>query len=497
MKKRTLVVLLCLVLVCSFAACDIQFGGLLGELFETDEILYHPPLEDVIPEPGSMDSWLENEGEIGTNGSYVELPAYMYAGYQVVVLGDLAYDLGSTDSQDNIVERLTYARNQTVQEKYGILIDSKYVMWSDITNEVKNAVQSGSTDYDIVLAPISVTGSTLAMQDLLMNLNELPYLDLGGAAWDTGINEGLAIGAYLPMATGQIVPSSDLGTSLLVFSTKMAEDYGVDMYDYVLCGGWTLAKMHAIVNEFYLDLNGDAMPNAGDQFGLAIDNDHVYAFACGADAMWIDKDDQNLPVLNTVTDLERIVSAYEQFYQMMQEYSVRYNNADGNSQESAFAIFEQENAFIYATTYEEMLFDLSGADMKYGVLPYPKLDEEQRSYQSFVSTAANAVMVPASARDVDLVGYTLEALAQASDQMYFASLSTRACRSAQDVEMLSLVLDSKTLDFGSNYLLNVAGSPVQHFKNALMQNNTSITTFIKMYEKTISKELQNILNVSH
>jgi hypothetical protein len=262
----------------------------------------------------------------------------------------------------------------------------------------------------------------------------------------------------------------------------------------VTCGGWTLAKMHTFVSESYVDLNGNGQVDGDDCFGLAIEGDRTYAFACGADAMLIGKDGQNLPTVNDAA-FDRVITAYGEFYEMILNNGCLYlatHSFTNTGKQEPQVVFESGRALLYGTLvkYTLDMYETGGA---YGVLPYPKLNEEQENYQSFVSTAASAVMVPQSARNHDLAGYVLEAMAQISSGLYRERISTKVCLTAQDADMLTLIWEGKTLDFGSNYLIGELGSKVQYFGALLDQQSGTVATWLTQQQKAFQKSLDKLI----
>ncbi len=501
MQKRIFVALLCLVLLCSFVACDMEFGGLVGELF--DEVTVGNVIDlpgNVVPETAVEETWIE-ETWIETDvlieeHPTVDLPENVFPGETVTILGSSNRDIGLLDVSTSFVHELSYARNQAVEEAFNIRINTEYVSSTEIANKTKTVVQAGVPDYDIVMAEIANSGAELALNGYLVDLGTLAYVDLTGSAWDASVNEGLAIGNYVPMATGALLPSSDMLTAMLVFHSQMADEMGVYLYDYVISGGWTLAKMHSFVDMSYADLNGNGMADSDDRFGLALEGDRTYAFACGADVMLVGKDAQNLPVVND-TALDRMMMAYDEFYAMVLDrgctYLPTHSFTDAFKQEPQM-LFESGRALLYGTDVNYTLEKYgSGSGLSYGILPYPKLNEEQENYQAFVSTAAPAVMVPKSARNYDLAGYALEALAQISDGLYRDRISTKVCHTVQDSDMLMLIWESKTLDFGSNYLIGELGSKVQYFGILLDQQSGTVATWLTQQQKAFQKSLDKLI----
>ena len=507
MKKRIAIVLVSLLLVCAFAACDMEFGGLVGELLGDLELptdIAGRPLPDEMPpewvesETVPAETWWDEdttyeETVAPDDRSDFQYSYSLYTGQTLTVLGQNEDDLGFEETSGNDLESMSYLRNQIMEESFGINVEALMIEGGELAALVKNEAASGGGNCDIVMGGMADTGAALVQSGVLLNLRDLPYLDLTTARWDAGINEGLAFGNYLPMATGLAAPASNLHTSLLLFNKQTADNYGIDAYDYVQTGSWTVEKMHAIAEMCYVDLNGNGCTDEEDAFGVVASYNCANAFTVATDTMLIAKDADNMPVFNTeVTD--RLATAYEGVYNMLFATSALYYSSmqDVPGSNVARTVFEQGNTLFYATTIEDVM-QTNDMNIDMGLLPYPKLNLEQENYQSYVNCATTAIMVPVSVKDTEFVGYALEALAHTSDNMYTVTISNRICRSEQDREMLNIVLDTKTLDFGSTYLLTASGGVVQYFQMALEQQNPSVLSLIKQYEKVLGKYVEKLM----
>ena len=502
MKKRLILILVSLLLIGSFAACDMQFGGLVGELFG-EGVGDYIPSDDFVPETAVEETWIEETWtavdtfeDIGGGSS--NIPTDIYAGQRLVLLGCRADDLGFDDPQGDAVDYMSYDRNKSVQQTYGIAVEPLLVDADALGDLVQNDAMSGQGEYDVVMGMIADPGAELAQRGMLLNLYDMPYLDVKNSYWDAGNHEGLAIGSFLPMATGDVVPTSDLYTSVILFNAAIADEIGVDLYGYVQTGGWTVTKMHAISQIAYCDLNGDALSDPDDdRLGLITTHEYANSFAVSTDVMLIGKNEANVPVLNTQMgddEVNRVLVAYDFLWELLFDQASVYGSAvRGVNAAGAQNVFERGTVLFYGTNVREMML-LQGDSVPYGILPFPKLDEAQESYQSYVNCSSTAVMVPVSVKDMSLAGYGLEAMASVSYGMFEGAVGMRYCRSEQDAQMLKLVLDSKTLDFGSNYFYASIGNTVQYVTTALDMQNADLASMISKNEKSMNKALKKLLD---
>ena len=523
MKKRIVIALLCLTLTCALTACNLaefELDGIVGELLGNID-LPGENLEVIEPEPPvgggvspkteqaettpnvgwETETWIEEMwtedvtySEIETEGPWVELPMHMYEGERLTLLGIHQHDVGSERSGDSM-EEATYARNAALTAYCGIEVDGVLVEQTALYDQVLNDVMAGSSDYDIVFGSIASDGSRLAQNGALVNLSGLPWVDLTHERWDEDIYNGLAYGSYLPMATGSITPDAMLKTSVILFNPELAEQNHIDMYSYVMDGGWTIEKMLGMVENNYVDLNGNGMADAdADLFSYVSTFEGAQAFATGADVSIFVKDEAQIPSINE--GLDQVVWVYNVLYSMVGNIASVYvtmNDVmqDYDQLQMPEKVFADGRALFYGATLEQAM-NMVNTSTQFGMVPYPKATLDAREYRSYVDCNATAVMVPQSVRNQDFSGYALEALGQYNNGLYDGSLSMRICSSPEDVEMLQLILESKTFDFGCNYMALTDSEKVMLFRIALENGNSAIGSMWQKQEKALEKQLKKL-----
>lgn len=118
-------------------------------------------------------------------------------------------------------------------------------------------------------------------------------------------------------------------------------------------------------------------------------------------------------------------------------------------------------------------------DQDFGIVPMPKLGEEQDRYYTCVMENLTVLGIPVSAKDTELSGLVLEALARIGydtvTPVYFEkALGTKYVRDDDSSEMLSLILDSVWFDFA--YLNSVSLGNINHLFNESI-NGSLVSAF--------------------
>jgi hypothetical protein len=142
-------------------------------------------------------------------------------------------------------------------------------------------------------------------------------------------------------------------------------------------------------------------------------------------------------------------------------------------------MFKQGRALLYAISLTVMS-KMRDMDSDFGVLPYPKLDETQEEYTSFVYQTADCICVPITCTDPERTSAILEALCCESANLvmpayYDVTITDKTTRDEKSREMLDYIFDHRTID------------PMQLFDwggmNAMLYTIKSADTFASSLEK--------------
>ena len=99
-------------------------------------------------------------------------------------------------------------------------------------------------------------------------------------------------------------------------------------------------------------------------------------------------------------------------------------------------------------------------DDDFGIIPYPKFDEEDE-YATVINGHAHLIVIPTTVEDVERTGAITEALCAYGSRdvipaFYDVSLKTKYARDEESEDMMDLIKSSIVYDLGY-----VSGSPLQ------------------------------------
>ena len=133
---------------------------------------------------------------------------------------------------------------------------------------------------------------------------------------------------------------------------------------------------------------------------------------------------------------------------------------------------------------------LRDMDDDFGVIPYPKFDENDE-YSTAINGAAPLVIIPVSVSDVNRTGAITEALAAYGHRdvipaFYEKSLKSKYARDEESEEMMDLIKDSIIYDIGY-----VAGGPLQSVGRDLSKATTrDFSSFYAARESSAKKSVE-------
>ncbi len=387
-----------------------------------------------------------------------------------------------------------YERQMALESRYGISVEYyPQTSRNNAAKTVNNAVQSDDDTYDLVFnAMVSSGMSSIATAGSLTELSALPHLHFEKDHWAQRFVENMTVGGKLFYAAGGTSPSYYLSAVACFFNVEKAKEYQLpDLYSLVLDGKWTLDTMSGLLSQCKSDLNGDGAIRVEDDFlGL------VHSAACGpayfmaTGGQMIEKDESGTFYLNlnSALNIDLLGKLRAVYGNTTDIYTIPDSLTKGKigsfvNQHTMFAV----TAMMFAA---QELREMSAA---YGVLPLPKLDENQQDYiTGSNSYAPCGTGIPRSATDVEMSALIMEAMAFLGEEMlrpaiYDITLNGKIAQDKESSEMLEIIYSDIYFDLNSCF--DFGGSAVCA-RNYII--GRSADTFISDYTALLTKAEQKM-----
>jgi len=433
-----------------------------------------------------------------------------YGGYEFKVLVPKAFQGTNSDFAEVYAEEengdtlndAIYKRNRIVEDllnvKITVVVGSE---WHGMTNSVKKSVQAGDDDFSAIDGAYQ---PPLAYAGCLENLYNAPNMDLSKAWWDQCMIETLSYKkSKLYYISGDIQYYDKYGTACILFNKRLFADNGFDYpYEKVRTGAWTLDEFSQLVKNFGRDLNGDGKMDENDQWGLTENSGAALRVLFGCGERIINLDNDGAPSLGAIS--ERHIQAVMNIGEMLSDKNAVLIADSGQLKhisdpytDGVYKVFRNGQALFLGSQIVEVA-KFRDMEDDFGVVPYPKLDANQKDYQSWTVSYGNgsAYSIPVSNTDLGRTGMILETMAgYSSDTVIPAlidvSLKSKFARDEESAEMLELIFKTKTYDYALEYGW---GAGVW---NGLYGEYSQLTlkgsdTFVSSIEKQTSKAEQDM-----
>ncbi len=441
MKKRIALLLSLLMLSSSIISCSDE-----GQ-------------EDISNDTESADA-LQSESDVSVESDTVnerlliddELPDETFGGQDFIVLTARNFFIASEDLIGETVNDAVYNRNITLEDRFDIDFVVNEVDLNAIMSNIFKAVQAGTTDFHTVFHHAVYLGQSIT-KGYYINLNDLEYLDFDKPWWSPSTQDDLTVNGVTFLAVGDLALSS-IGYTYCVFYDKVeAENYQIEnLYNTVKEGKWTIDYLLGVAEGVTKDIDGNGVMDAEDYYGFStnvLSNINTYLWAFGNKVFTKNSEGK----MEYTFYSERTIETFDAIKRTVDSSFVYAPKVEDHG--TAFPMF-MDYKTLFVNSYIDNARSLGDYENEFGVLPYPKLDEEQDDYYTMVDGAHNAIAVANVPLDYDFVGIILEAMCAETyktvvPEYLDVCLMKRYSSAPEDAEMIDKAVKSRVFDFGYVY----------------------------------------------
>lgn len=461
-----------LLLLSLLASCMVSCSNTVDTTEDTQDTADTTPVET---EPET--DYIEGLGSRDFGGA-----TYQMAG--ISEPGDGNINFAGEEQNGNLINDALFNRDAMIEESYNVDIQStSYNFGADgtLNSDMQKLILAGDDKYDLVVGSMGSTQMTLLKAGMLYDLNSLPTIDLTNPWWCAYANTNLQIGGKLYATTGDMVPIYYYIPYVMCYNMQMAENYGIDMYEMVMDGKWTLDKFAEFAETFTQDLDGDGEITPEDQIAYAHVRTQVTTWShyvgCGMQLNSLDEDGNILIDLandNSVTVIQKLQDIFT---------TLKSNYFD---MDTATPMFLAGKSFLFGNSMATVVTSFREMEDDYAFLPCPKYDEAQEEYYTSVNVWSRGyVGVPKTISDPEKDGFIMEAMAYLSyrdvrSAAYDTVLWNKMSRTEESVDMLDLIYKNVYLD--ANYVFDFGGSASAIYE-AVMNGKPFVSTYESVKQK--------------
>ncbi len=403
----------------------------------------------------------DNLPEIDLGGLTVPI---LYRGCPADVIEVYAEELTGEPVSDAI-----YNRNLSVCERLNIQFDfipNGTHTAAEFPAEAIASIAAGSDDFSIISWQ-QAQALKQCLFNRILDLNGSPYLDFDMPWWNNKYMDVMQIGEDKRFfLVGDICLNTLRSTSVVYYNHSLYENlFGNpnDLYELVLEGNWTLEQYFNMTEAAYVDTDGNGKANEGDIFGSAattVSNTEMFAYGAGFQVA--QRNASGLP--------ELVVTSEKNFDILSRLSNLFWNNIglttkyDDNQMYNSTVVSDlfSSNQMLFMPLWLKTCENLREMESVYGIIPYPKFDENQKEYLSLVHNCASVFCIPITSRNSDDICAILEAMCAENYRTvmpayYDVALKRQYARDDISAQMIDLIHDTSMTDFGYAYSSSIGG----------------------------------------
>ncbi len=407
--------------------------------------------------------------------------------------GVIQNDFAAEELTGEAINDAKFNRNVAVGEKLNVKVvtlEASAAGEGNGYNEITRDVTAGTASFDVATA-CGYSTSKLSMNNYLMDMAQVPYIDLEASWWDQVANKDLKVLDQLFYTTGDITISDNDATYCVMFNKNLITQYDMENpYEMVENGTWTIDQFMSMAEAVSLDLNGDGIFDTNDRYGVLVWDDTMMGVVnCSGEKCAVVNGEGLIELtLNT----EKTMNILDKFLSFTQKKEIAYAYQRANWDDSLLVTMFSGDQSLFLTQLIQLVPKMREMDSDFGILPYFKYDEAQQNYYTTIGSWHSVFFcVPNGQKDVERTGIITEVLASESydltEAYYDKTLKGKTTRDEESSAMLDIIFANRVYDLGWYFQF---GGYNEGVMNQFRNYKNDFASAYKTAEKAANKVIQ-------
>lgn len=426
-----------------------------------------------------------------------DLPEKDFGGQEYIICNtitgdvDKEYEILSAELTGEACNDAVYHRNVKIEDRFNTKIAA--LMEAEPESVLKQSALSGDSAFTLC-GYVNFKAYVPVAAGACLNWNDIPYVDQTKPWYNQLANEPATINGKLFAINSDLSISSLQYTYGMFFNYALAEDQGYtasDLYQMVFDGSWTIDKMQEMIENVWIDTNGDTKHDADDIHGYAV---HP---GLNTTDVWLAALD--LPVATINNDgtytidffCEKTISALEKCIALTFSGEGTYTGT--SNWREVPANFASGKVMMTQLYFGETTQSLTDMEDTYGILPLPKYDEAQQEYYTNAWDQFSVFSVPVTASDLEFVGIIFDALSAETwrtvyPAYYDTALKSRYSADPEVAEIVDIIMAGRKFEFTFQF-----GNDLQHLPYMFREMLAAKTTDVASKYKTVESKMKEAI----
>ena len=415
-------------------------------------------------------------------------PGDHYLRYVSDETSELWYEEDDADVQKHSV----FQRNLLAEDLLNITIKP---LWGGDDYETvglcEKLIKSGGDDFDMMYGPQFKT-LPLAMQEYFINLYDMENFDPKNEWWDQDYVDTFTMQhSKLFTITGDYLMMDEMASEVIFYNNQMVENFNLtEPADLVEEGKWTVDRMMELAESVAGDTSGDGKMTREDTWGVYDNQFCLTHFVEGCNIHMTELDEEGIPQV-TIESEEFSNAVQHCFEKIILSPATLLGEGDHSTD------LMQDDRVLFNYDQMGVIFRLREMEGDFGILPMPKLNDEQQEYTSVVNGIwVTTLSVPITSHNTDKIGTIMDVLGGFSTDTVDNTvdevlLGTRLIRQKRSRDMLKYIVESREYDWAKDIPW---GYPIYTLLNNLTNSETfTLASGLQANIKAIKIQLKGFI----
>lgn len=480
MTKRIISALLVLAMGVSMAACAEKADEtVIPEVTVSDE---------TVPEDVDLDP-LEARKLVSD-----DLPAMDFEGrsLRILTVNYYLWDVWEEELTGDIVEDAVLERNKAMLDRFNFNIPEPVSPgdYDKVSSVIRQSVASADDEYDLVFQHMIQAGID-ALTKIFLNWYEVDYVNFEKPWYSKFAIEGLSLNNRMYTCFSDMQLAGIDRTYCMIYDKNVAADNNLDSITEMSANGeWTIGALNDICSVMYTDLNGDGKANADDYYGFTSpisNNTSPYFYSFNIPRLDIDEDGNVTLAINC----EKMSDTVNLLRTLFDKNNTWSGSDAGNT------YFRNGHALVYSACLGDTLGDLRDYEHDYGIIPYPKFDEQQENYYTIMGGGVTTLCMPLTLTDTDFVGFVVEAMSAETwknvvPKYYDIALKVKGARDEESIAVMDQLLAGRAVDISIAY---DAWNGFTYKLPELINGGKDWASYFKSKEKGVQRHYEKVVKL--
>jgi len=349
---------------------------------------------------------------------------------------------------DDPVDASIYKRNRIIESRFNVILEGKTeTAYQDCFQKLRDESMAPTEGWDLIML-INRDAYTAISENMICTPRDLKYIDMSKPYYLRDVNDALTINGVSLFAYSDESIYTFERSACIAFNKKMIEDESMENpYDLVDNNQWTYTKMFEMVAE---GTKFDSEGNTSVWGSVGVADYAGVSFWLGCGQKMIEMNNAKTQMKFEIDKNQQIQTITTAMRTLMDNKQMKLEWNRGNNDDPWVKPFTESRALFQNNVIGKLWLLRNVETFDYGVVPYPKLNQQQADYYSRVVDAWLHV-VPKTCTDIDRASVILEALASGSSQYVFPAyydkvLKYSVLRDEKSIEMLEIIRAHRVFD---------------------------------------------------